>query len=574
MLKPFKDFVCSFPKKVSSQLIIIVSAALLLQLISVVQYYYMRGVLRNELEERAKRELAAKVEVIQNTLRAAEATMAEHVWDIQSQMDEPDAMFDATKRLISVNQQVMGGCMAFVPDYYPQKGRFFEPYAHKESGKIVVEQIGNPDHDYTKHEAFQEVLRTKKEMWSKPYLYETKNGSYYLTTYSLPLIDKEGKLAAVCGLDIDLSWLDDTLNAKPFYPSSFVMLLTNDSAANALQVREYKEKQLKESGKKKRNSFVHYAKMTKDPYWQIALINYEDEVYAPINKMRMRNFLIMLAGLPVLFFIVNRFARNEKRLEQANIEKARIGSELRIANEIQQGMLPKTLPKRSDLEVFGSLTPAKEVGGDLFDFFIRDEKLFFSIGDVSGKGVPSAMVMAMMQSLFRTISDNESNPSLIVESLNKALCRENEMDMFVTFFLGVLDLPTGHLQYCNAGHDNPVLIEKTENSSEIQLLPVKANLPIGVFDNTNYVLQEAQLPTDTTIFLYTDGLTEAKNRQRKCFKMERVLDVLKDCKDLTSNQLSETIKTAVNQFVDGAEQSDDLTLLTIRYQRPTDSNTI
>ncbi|MBR6016717.1 MAG: serine/threonine-protein phosphatase, partial [Prevotella sp.] len=108
----------------------------------------------------------------------------------------------------------------------------------------------------------------------------------------------------------------------------------------------------------------------------------------------------------------------------------------------------------------------------------------------------------------------------------------------------------------------------------IQLLPVKANLPIGVFDDTNYVLQEAQLPTDTTIFLYTDGLTEAKNRQRKCFKMERVLDALKDCKDLTSNQLSETIKTAVNQFVDGAEQSDDLTLLTIRYQRPTDSNTI
>ena len=571
MLKPFKNLAKSLPKKVSHQLIIIVSAAVLLQLISVVQYYYMRGVLRKELDHRVERELKTKVDIIQNTQQSAEATMAEHVWDMQSHLGDANAMFDVTKRLIEVNHHVMGGCMAFVPNYYPEKGRYFETYAHKESGQIVVEQIGGPNHDYTQHEAFQEVLKTKEYLWSDPYLYETKNGSYYLTTYSYPLLDKNGNLAAVCGLDIDLSWLDDTLNAHPFYPSSFAMLLTDSEGSTDNEVRSYVATQAKKNGDNKGKAYIHYASMSNSPYWKIALINYEDEIYAPINKMRLRNFLIMLAGLPVLFYIVNRFARNEKRLQLANIKEARISSELDVAHKIQQGMLPKTLPKRSDLDVFGSLVPAKEVGGDLFDYFIRDEKLFFSIGDVSGKGVPSAIVMAMVQSQFRTISDNESNPSLIIESLNKAVCRENEMDMFVTFFLGVLDLQTGILQYCNAGHDKPMLNEKAKDSSEISQLPAKANLPIGVFDEVNYELQEYQLSPDTTLFLYTDGLTEAKNRERQLFKVERVLEVFKGCNGLSSKQLLETMKEAVGQFVDGAEQSDDLTLLAIRYQQQTES---
>jgi sigma-B regulation protein RsbU (phosphoserine phosphatase) len=227
-------------------------------------------------------------------------------------------------------------------------------------------------------------------------------------------------------------------------------------------------------------------------------------------------------------------------------------------------MLPKAyppFPDRTDVDVYGSLEPAREVGGDLYDYFIRDGKLFFVIGDVSGKGVPSAMVMAMVQSLFRMVASRLDDPAHILTTMNEAGCQRNETTMFVTLFLGVLDLPSGRLQYCNAGHDRPVLLGKTA-----EILKAESNLPVGVFPDTRYVTEESQLPAGTTIFLYTDGLTEAKNEQRELFSRQRVLDVLarnagkKDCR-----RLLETMGKAARGFMGQAPQSDDLTMLAIHY---------
>ena len=290
---------------------------------------------------------------------------------------------------------------------------------------------------------------------------------------------------------------------------------------------------------------------------------YEKEVFGQLDAIRLRIFLLMLAGFLMLGFLVLRYIRNLMHLQEVNMEKERIGSELRIARDIQKQMLPETFPpfpERQDIDIYGSLVPAKEVGGDLFDFFISDEQLFFCIGDVSGKGIPSAMVMAQTHSLFRVMTARESEPARIVQAINTVLCEGNESNMFVTFFLGILDLRTGHLRYCNAGHDKPFLL-RSEAAPE--LLPAVANIPLGLFNDFNYEQQEATLAAGTTIFLYTDGLTEAKNLQRKLFGMERIADELNP--SLTCQQLLESMTSAVHRFVKDAEQSDDLTMLAIRY---------
>ncbi len=253
-------------------------------------------------------------------------------------------------------------------------------------------------------------------------------------------------------------------------------------------------------------------------------------------------------------------------LKTTTSQKASIESDLRIASGIQMGMLPEKFPTRDDrddVQLYASLTPAKEVGGDLFDFYFRDEKLFFCIGDVSGKGVPASLFMAVTRSTFRTVSAHESMPDRIVTIMNKTIADMNKNHMFVTLFVGVLDLPTGRLHYCNAGHDAPLLV-----GVGVGELPCDPNIPVGFMPTWKYSLQEAQIFTGTTIFLFTDGLTEAMDADKAQFQMERVNDVAVQAlanQQQEPRQLIARMTEAVHQFVGNAEQSDDLTMMAIQY---------
>ena len=255
-----------------------------------------------------------------------------------------------------------------------------------------------------------------------------------------------------------------------------------------------------------------------------------------------------------------------EELKDTTAQKVSIERDLHVASSIQMGMLPKkfpTYPDRDDVQLYASLTPAKEVGGDLFDFYFRDEKLFFCIGDVSGKGVPASLFMAVTRSIFRTVSAQESMPDRIMTTMNKTIVDMNTSNMFVTLFVGVLDLPTGRMYYCNAGHDAPLLI-----GSGVGMLPCDNNIPVGFRPSWKYTLQEAQIFTGTTIFLYTDGLTEAMDATKAQFRMERVNDVAARALALQQHEpklLISQMTEAVHQFVGDAEQSDDLTMMAIQY---------
>ena len=251
-----------------------------------------------------------------------------------------------------------------------------------------------------------------------------------------------------------------------------------------------------------------------------------------------------------------------EELKQVNAAKGRIEGELQAACNIQQSMLPKAyLPDAYShcLDICGQLISAKDVGGDLYDFFVSNGKLFFCIGDVSGKGVPAALVMAMTLSQFRNVARYEGNIRQIIQSLNATRCEGNDTLMFVTFFAGVLDLETGLLQYCNAGHNKPFIM-----NGSISELPAKPDLPLGVSDDAVYAVREYTLQSDSTLFLYTDGLTEAMPARREQFGRERLQNTLR--KGAGCRELIEEMTLAVRQFVGDAPQSDDLTMLAIHWK--------
>ena len=253
-------------------------------------------------------------------------------------------------------------------------------------------------------------------------------------------------------------------------------------------------------------------------------------------------------------------------LKSTTASKAAIENELKIAHDIQMSMLPKTFPpypERDDIDIFGMLKPAKDVGGDLFDFYIRDEKLIFCIGDVSGKGVPASLFMAMTRSLFRNITAHELEPRRIAYLLNQTLADGNENNMFVTAFIGVFDLGSGLLRYCNAGHNPPMIISR--GVSFLKCLP---NVPLGLLEDMEFVAQEIQFEPQTTIFLFTDGLNEAEDITHAQFDNERIIRLAESALaegEIQPTALVDRMTEAVHAFVGEAEQSDDLTMLAIKY---------
>ena len=547
---------------------LVVLAAVMVEILSIVQYNRVREALLQETELRSRVVMNSMSEVIQHSLERTEITMRENLWNVKRSMAHPDSVFSAVIRLIDDDPNAVGGCLAFKPNYYPSKGRLFEPYASLQpDGSIRVEQIAGPGHDYTLNEEYIWVLENRCTSWTDPYKYGPDSLAF--TTYLSPIYDEKGEIEAVCGIDIDLSWLGDTLNVRQPYPSSFGLLLTQEgdlvagppeSRIPASEVQKVVDL-LKGVVSESEAPGISYTstRLFKDPYWRIVEVYKTDEVFARVRRQRHQQLLFIILGLAILAFMINRYARNERNLRVASEEKARMGAELEVAHRIQQQMLPKTFPPF----VYGSLEPALEVGGDLFDFYTRDGKLFFCIGDVSGKGVPSAMLMSVAHSLFRILSHKIDSPSKVLEYMNKELCRGNDSNMFITFFVGCLDLYSGELRFSNAGHDRPFVVTK-----DINLLSCKSNLPLAVFPATQYEEQSCTLEPGTLLLLYTDGLTEAKNMDRKAFGRPRIQEVLEQFRtndDPSLYNLVSTLSEAAHAFAGAAPQSDDLTMLALRF---------
>ena len=478
---------------------------------------------------------------------------------IEDEMTRPEDLMAETKAIIKHYPQFYGCYVAF-PEYrYPDKGKWCCPCSWRDKDTIHTIYFGDSKHDYFTREWYQGALESHGSgFWSHPYRDEDFDETIF--TYSDDMRDKQGNLICVIASDFSLSWLQQLLDRyKPFDEAVFVLYSSNGEelavTGDGLPVTG--------DGK-----WLVSRKTLEPINVELVMAVPRSFVWAGIRWGIWLPFAVFVLGIIIVGVLIRRLLRD--REESAKLEL--IQRDMQIAHDIQMGMIPKEAVTGDGLQVTGWLKPAREVGGDLYDYFVRDERLFFCIGDVSGKGIASAMLMAQTHSLFRSVAAHETDPARIMTVINEVLSEGNEKNMFVTLFIGVLNLPTGKLQYCNAGHDQPIQISnflsQGNDCFKFQILNCDSNLPVGVFGDTAYTTQETTIEKGCTLFLYTDGLTEAKNSRREMFGEERVVERLRVTGDglQEPQQWIESMTEAVRAFVGNAEQSDDLTLLVIQYE--------
>ena len=245
------------------------------------------------------------------------------------------------------------------------------------------------------------------------------------------------------------------------------------------------------------------------------------------------------------------------QLEETTAQKERMASELRIARDIQMSMVPSVFPDYEGLDMYASMTPAKEVGGDLYGYLLSDDKLYFALADVSGKGVPASLFMAQATSLFRTLAAQNMEPAEICTRMNNALSGEdNANSMFVTFFLGLIDLKTGHMKFCNAGHNPPVL--------GTEFIEMDPNSPIGLWPDFEFIGEEIENVKGLPLFVYTDGLNEAENQKQEQFGDDHLLEILRSTPYESARKTIEMLTEKVEEHRNGAEPNDDLTMMCLK----------
>ena len=271
---------------------------------------------------------------------------------------------------------------------------------------------------------------------------------------------------------------------------------------------------------------------------------------------------MVVLGLVILSFIIYTIYR--RRITKMQAVQERIESELRIARDIQMSMVPSLFPEREGLDMYASMTPAKEVGGDLYGYLLQGDKLYFAVGDVSGKGVPASLFMAQATRLFLTLAKQGMMPAEICTRMNDALSGEdNENGMFVTFWLGLVDLTTGHLDFCNAGHNPPVIGGGEHHGEFLDMIP---NAPIGLWPGLEFEGEEIDTIKGRPLFIYTDGLNEAENPQNEQYGDDRLLEFLRNTHFDTAQQVIEALKAEVETHRNGAEPNDDLTMMCLKVE--------
>lgn len=594
-----------------------------------------------EAVEQAQVKLENTILQIDQVLGSVEVAVKNLSWLVANNLDNPDYMYELTRRVLESNSYVVGSAIAFEPEYYKEKGVLFSPYSYRSEGKIQSKQLGTEDYEYPYMDWYLIPKLLGASYWSEPY-FDDGGAELVMTTFSLPLYDAEGKMYAVFTADISLEWFAGKVNGIKSYPHAFNYMIgrggtflvsprpesiLNESFfarplaegdENMMQIGRRMVNGETGMGQFKRDGedfYLFYAPV-KATGWSVCIACWHDDIFAGVDGLRNRVIVVFVLGLLLLtgfcYFTIRKLTQPLERfagsaneiakgnfgaplpviksqdemktlhdsfelmqqslvtyideLKQTTASKERIESELRIARDIQMGMVPKIFPPfpdRDDVDLFAKLIPAKEVGGDLYDFFIEGEKFYFMVGDVSGKGVPASLVMAVTCRLFRTIAAHFHTPADIIAALNDTLAENNESNMFCTAFLGILNLKTGVMQYCNAGHNAPVVIH---DSGKVEFMEVRPNLPLGLFGGFPYEGQECTLVKGESLFLYTDGVTEAESVTKALYSDEHLLEFLAERQGQASMKVVQDVHHDIERHATGAEQSDDITMMCINYK--------
>ena len=625
-----------------SLLIVIFSASILVASLGFM-FRVSSQAIRQEAINRATQSLESTALRVQSILDRVKVAADNTDWLITRHLDGPDSMFVYSRRILENNPDLNGCSIAFEPDFFKEKGRWFSAYSLNDHGTIRTTQEGNPYYEYFYMDWYQLCKLLDRPVWTEPFADYNPAGIYsteMITSYCKPVKNREGSYIGTLSVDLSLNWLSQTISAVKPYPNSYSIMIgrggtffvhpdTNklfyqtiftetldheDTALTALghaMLRgEEGMRQLKINGE---DCYVFY-KPLGETGWSTAIVCPESDIFGSFNRMKLSIMLAVCAGLLLLLLVsiriitlelkpLKQLANQAESIASGNFEKAlpknnrideigqlshsfsdmqhslityieelktttaqkaSIENELKVASDIQMSMVPRlfpAFPNRKDIDLYASMTPAKEVGGDLYDYFVQDERLHFCIGDVSGKGIPASLFMAVTRNLFRIVAQQGHTAAEIATQLNNILSHDNDQNMFVTMFIGCADLRTGHFDYCNCGHNAPLLDGK--------FMEIKhTNFPLGVLEGAPFMGESIEDIRGRQLLLYTDGLNEAENPQHELFGEDRVLEHMSGKQNAASEDIIHLLQEAVERHRNGALPNDDLTLLCLKVVKP------
>lgn len=617
----------SISGELSRKIIIVISILVLGGVGGIVTFSGIK--VTDSVKKNAKSSLDIYIGDINGMLNEIETMNSFVSWQLADHISDPDYISVINEKLMGYGSMVSGVSIAFMPDFYPDKGKYYSVRTLRDSKSGTI--ASHTDDSYVSEEWFTDALQQSKAIWSEPY---SSSDVGLVTTYSAPLTDANGRIYAVLAIDVSLLNITERLSGKHFYEGSYTVILSSggvilshpDESLLLRKITEYSASkedkefmQLSEemlSGKsgigeiRSEKAAAIYGQVGNG--WSAAIICPAEDIFGTTVRFQLLIILIALVAILVLYFVtrfiidrtllpiteitylaknvakgnfkaviskvegnnemfhLNEALRNMlksindyiSQLRTTTAANERFESELAIASNIQQQMLSTDFINDEEVDLFATLKPAKEVGGDMYDFLRVGRIIYFAVGDVSGKGVPAALYMAISRSLFHYVSEMSLSTNSIVSCINSSFFSSNDSNMFITMFVGRLDLDTRELVFCNAGH-NPIIIISPDGKAKY--IQAKSNMAAGVFEMFPYEKESIIVEKGSRLLIYTDGVTEAEDVKKNQFGEDKLIEFATSMSPDTSSEVFvEKLSEAVREFAKDTEQSDDITIMSVR----------
>ena len=538
---------------------IFVASAVLL--ISTAALVIMAGRIRRDyegmLDSRITDDLVAITQNIEQRMLRIEDASNTMVNIASSLVEDRSDLDSVLYRTVHSINDILGMSIIFQKGYGVD-GRFYEPYAYFDKDRNILSGTkiydGEPDERYH----WQECYDSEMSMWSDPTTGDISGRD--IVCYVAPVFDNLGEHIGVSYSWVPLSYVTSFVTSYKIrkdidisiYNGKGAMLVAPDDYILELSPDELitREVEIEHLG------------------WKVILSADRNVIDGEVRQklislavmILLMSILLVLAIIFVVKHVARPFVRRQHLIEK---EKAVMDNEMQLASAAQKELIPHVFPpfpERKGLDLSATLYPAREVGGDLYDYFVMGNTLYFCIGDVSGKGVQASLFMAATHYLFRNVVARSAAADAAGQ-INASLCADNENCRFITFWFGCLDLASGRLEYVNAGHNAPVLVR----DGRVEFFPESDNMPFGISDDERFISKSTVLLPGDTLLLYTDGVTEAMDADGREFGTEPMMQAVESVSDGSASGVIGKVLERVRQHASGAAQSDDITMLCVKF---------
>ena len=464
-------------------------------------------------------------------------------------------LLEATRSELNRYPHIDNIFVKFAPGIYQGKESNYFPRTYRFHGQTISTAHGSDSLDYYVRDWYTGALRCDSNgYWSEPYIGASTQTR--IASHSIKIEDKQGRLIGVVGNDFSIEWIKDILQDINPYDEAVCLIHSTDGTFIASSDSSTQENEMLYKSDK-----LHWRVYSQTLYpinMQLMIAVPNTIIWQSIQARSIITLCVLIIGIVVLVLLFHRIEMNQKAYFQVENEHKLIQNEIEIARNIQRGILVHDFIDDDRLSLHATLVPMQSVGGDLYDFYRDGDYVTFIIGDVSGKGLPAAMFMSATITLFRATVKHHLSPKVIMGEINATLSTNNSRMMFVTAFVGQLHLPTGQLTYCNAGHLPPLIVRDGQcRWYELQ----EANVILGLDETYQFTEQSMTLEHGEQMIVFTDGVTEAENKQKELLGFDRLLEQLQALHQPIDDK---TVYDVVCRFSADAVQSDDIAIMNVK----------